>query len=365
MRKLFVPFRRSCTRPDIRPTILLTAVLTALLLLLAGCGSGRENVPTFVPPTASTTSGAASFISRPTYVVTRDTLTEQIVARGDLVAAQQETLLFPMGGVVKEVYVEPGDEVTEGTVLAELNALSVEETLLSRTSSLAIAKLELARVEARVPNTATLVLTSTLGIDLAEARERVNVAEALQANAQAQYDAAVLKAPFDGTVISFNKQQGGSVGAYEAVGLLANLGEVEVQAMLPDTSRARVSAGMAAEVTFDGYAGTTFGGVVTALADDAVASQGALVFPMTIALDPGQTPPPAVQIGADVTIVGEVHADVPWVPANALVMVGDQAYVDVLRDNRIERVPVTLGITDGQRVEVATGLQAGDTIVFP
>ncbi len=270
-----------------------------------------------------------------------------------------------MGGVIKAVYVEPGAQVQAGTVLAELNALSVEETLLQRTSSLAIAKLELARVEARVPNTATLVLTSTLGIDLAEARERVSVAEALQANAQAQYDATVLKAPFDGTVVSFNKQQGGSVGAYETVGVLADLSKVEVQAMLPNTDRDRVSEGMAAEIRLDGYAGTTFSGVVAGLAQDAVVSQGALMFPMTITLDEGQTLPPVVQVGADVTIVGEVHADVPWVPSNALVMVGDQAYVDVLRSNRIERVPVTLGITDNQRVEITGGLQAGETIVFP
>ena len=351
-------------RPKHPSSLLLIAGL-ALLGLLAGCaGSNGDAVPTFVPPTPGTSS-AAGFISRPTYVVTTDTLREEIVTRGELAAAQQLALYFPVSGIVREVAAMPGEEVAEGAVIAVLNAPSQEQDLLQRESALIIARFDLARIEARIPATQTLSETSATYFDLATAQQRLALAEALYDFSKAQYEATVLTAPFAGTLSSFGKQRGNSVAPYETVGILADLSSVTVQAWLPAEARDRVAVGALAQVAIDGYGSTPFTGAVAAIADDAGVWQGELVYALTVALDPGQTLPPATQLGADVTLPGEVRADVPWVPLNALTLVGTQAYLDVLRDNRIERVTVDVGITNGQQAEIVSGIAPGDTIVFP
>jgi len=334
-------------------------------LTLAGCATGDDTIPTFVPPAQSTTAPAASFISRPTYVVTAGTLQEQITARGELAAAQQATLSFSVSGIIKEVSVAAGEEVQEGQVIAALNAPSQQLDLMQRESALTLAQLELARIEARTPETQTLSETSAAYFDLAAARERLALAQALHAFSRAQYEATILTAPFDGILSTFNKVQGSSVTPYEIVGVLADFSAATVQAWLPAESADRVEIGDAAEVQLDGYAGVVYTGAVSAIAGEAAAWQGTLAFPLTVALDANQALPPVAQLGANVVLPGEVHADVPWVPLNALTTVGTQVYLDVLREGSIERVPVQLGITTGQQAEIVSGVAIGDTIVFP
>jgi membrane fusion protein (multidrug efflux system) len=337
----------------------------AVLALLSGCaGSSGNAVPTFVPPTPGASS-AASFISRPTYIVTTDTLREEIVTRGELAAAQQVSLYFTVSGIVKDVAVAPGQEVEAGTVLATLNAPSQEQDLLQRESNLIIAQLDLARIEARTPSTETLSETSPEYFDLATARQRLVLAQALYDFSKAQYEQTILVAPFAGTLSSFGKQRGNPVTPYETVGMLADLSSMTVQAWLPADARDRVTVGDPAQISIDGYGATTYTGAVAAIAGDATVWQGELAFPMTIALDPGQSLPLATQLAAGITLPGEVHADVPWVPVSALTTIGNQAYVDVLRTATIERVPVQVGITNGQQAEIVSGIAVGDTIVFP
>ncbi|MCU0522304.1 MAG: efflux RND transporter periplasmic adaptor subunit [Anaerolineae bacterium] len=230
---------------------------------------------------------------------------------------------------------------------------------------LIIAQLDLARIEAHTPATETLSETSSAYFDLEMARQRLILAQALYDFSKAQYEQTVLTAPFAGTLSTFGKQRGNSVAPYETIGILADLSSVTVQAWLPAENRDRVAVGDLAQVRVDGYGDTLYTGAVAAIADDAGVWQGGLAFAMTIALDPGQSLPPATQLGADVTLPGEVHADVPWVPINALTTVGTQAYLDILRQAKIERVPVQVGITNGQQAEIVSGIAVGDTIVFP
>jgi len=251
--------------------------------------------------------------------------------------------------------VVPGQSVEAGAILAELSAPSQEQNLLQRQSNLTITKLNLQKLEAREAG----------DIDLAIAREQVALAESLYALAQQQHAATVLTAPFAGTVTMFSLQQGSRVAAYETVGTVANLEAVEIRSMLPAEAREQIDVGQSAQIQLDGYGATTFTGTVTELADNAVAWQGTPAFAMVITLDGGQALPATAQIGVDITLLGETHADVPWVPGNALITLGDETYLDVLTAGGIQRLVVETGIVEGQRTEIVSGVQAGDTVVLP
>ncbi len=342
-------------------------VVILALGMLVGCGGGgAEAAPTFVLPTARPTEAATTgFLTRPTYTVTAGTLREEVTVRGELVAAEQAQLFFTVSGVLREVNVAPGDEVAADAVLAALNAPSLEQEVVQRAANLRLAELELARVEARAPSTVTLTATSPVTFELAMARERLSLAEALCAHAEAQLAATVLRAPFAGTVTSFNKQQGGRVDPYEVVGVVADLAAVEVRAMVPADAVGAVSEGMPAEIRLDGYPSTPFTGAVATVAETPVAWQGELAHTMTLAVNAGQALPPVVQVGAEVTLLGEVREAVAWVPESALITLGEQVFVDLLRSSEIERVPVETGIRTGQQVEIVSGVAVGEKVVFP
>ena len=67
---------------------------------------------------------------------------------------------------------------------------------------------------------------------------------------------------------------------------------------------------------------------------------------------------------ADVVIYGGPKRDVVAIPREAVIPGADGArVVKVLGDGRFQPVPVTLGMQSGERVEVLSGLEAGEEIV--
>jgi len=328
-----------------------------LLPLLSACSSASAPaVPTFVAPTPRATSSAAAFINRPTYDVTAATLTEEFAVRGELVAAQQADLAFGIAGMIKSVSVVPGQNVIAGERLAELDAPTQQQNLLQRQANLTIAQLQLQQLRG------TGLATS---IEIAIAEERIKLAESLYALAQQQHGATVLNAPFGGTVVALSKYQGYRVNAYESVGVLADLTQVNVRGYLPAQDRDRIAVGQQARVTVDGFGSTVFTGVVTEIAPEAVSWQGGLAYEFGVELAEGQTLPNIAQVGVGIALTGETHPDVPWVPNSAVITLGGETYLDVLRADGIQRVIVVTGIVQEQRTEIVAGVATGDTVVFP
>ena len=114
----------------------------------------------------------------------------------------------------------------------------------------------------------------------------------------------MLTAPFAGTIVAFSKQQGSRVDAYEAVGVLADLGGVTVRGYLPAEVRERAAVGQAAVVQIDGYGGTPFAGAVSEIAAEAMTWQGRLAYEIGVTLDPDQALPTIARIGADIALAG-------------------------------------------------------------
>jgi len=96
-------------------TFLSILVLTAVLI--TACGNGNTPVSTAVP-------------------VADETSSNTVTAEGTLLPARSAELAFAQGGVVKEILVQPGEQVAEGDVIARL--IGIE----SVQAELAAAKLE-------------------------------------------------------------------------------------------------------------------------------------------------------------------------------------------------------------------------------
>lgn len=330
-------------------------LLLGFALLLVGCGSGASApVPTFVPPTFGALPTPSPLLGRTTTLVMRGDLIDTVTARGELVAEPQAALVFETGGVLTVVNVTPGDVVTKGDVLAEFDATTLQRAALQSASTLAIAKLELAQEE-------ELRADIPYAVDIA--RERVALALALDQYAQAQVEKTVLVAPFSGTLVSFAKQRGDTVKAYESVGILADIENLQVQAMLPVDAVAFVDVGQAVEV---GLNSKTYAATIQSIAPVAQLLQGQSVQEATLRFDAGQAIPPLVGIGVDVRLVRTLRENALLVPADAVITVAGQTYLDVLSDGSvIQRVPVVVGPSAGGAIEIASGVEEGQTVVLP
>jgi multidrug efflux pump subunit AcrA (membrane-fusion protein) len=125
----------------------LLIVIALAILLLVACQQPAENiVPTFVPPTPVPTASALAASTMTTTVVYGD-MVDALETRGRIEARHETNLVFPIGGTLKGLHVAPGDQVTQGQLLAELSAATIESDLIARRYALDLAHLQLAQTE--------------------------------------------------------------------------------------------------------------------------------------------------------------------------------------------------------------------------
>lgn len=182
---------------------------------------------------------------------------------------------------------------------------------------------------------------------------------------QDQIANARLVAPFAGQILSLNIQPGDAAEAYDAVGVLADPNELEITAELGSEELSQMALNQQALVTLRDRPGETFSGTVRQLpypygggtvdtGDDDTAVHVALEGQVDMTL--GEL--------ATVSIVLQEKENVLWLPPAAIRTYQGRDFVVVqLADGSQKRVDVLLGISTDERVEIAAGLEEGQTIV--
>jgi hypothetical protein len=188
---------------------------------------------------------------------------------------------------------------------------------------------------------------------------------------QDQIASAQLIAPFVGQILSLNVQAGDAAQAYEAIGVLADPDALEITAELGSEELSQMALNQEAVITLRDRPGETFGGTVRQLPypyggttvdtgdDDTavhVALQGQAESSAAVDMTLGEL--------ATISIVLQEKENVLWLPPAAIRTYQGRDFVVVqLADGSQKRVDVLLGISTDERVEIAAGLEAGQTIV--
>jgi len=190
----------------------LMSLVGLLLILTAGCGGAampftKAELPTPTPvPTPIVPE-------KPRYVVERGTVLHSVEFLGRVAPVNEEELYFATDGFIKGVFVEKGDQVSEGDVLAELEIedllnqlkqtqveletaqVRLEEAQKEVTYNLARAEknLELAQMRLEQAKSATI----NNDPDVTVAKANLEIAEVAVRSAQADYDRSAWKHGFE------------------------------------------------------------------------------------------------------------------------------------------------------------------------
>ncbi len=296
-------------------------------------------------------------------------------ARAALAAAQAKLDATLAGPSATEVAVKQAS--VDGAAASLASAQDAYELLIAESLEGTVSASELQAKKAAVTNAASSLDIARASLNVAkEGATSADIAasRAGVAQAQASLDAAVLAAddlvltaPEAGTVIEVNIEPGSSLtGAGGPAIVVANLGNLFVEAALDENDYAAVSVGLPVEVLVDALEGATLEGTVTALAQvGEVDANGIVSYALTAAIDPAGTRA-AAGMTVRLDIITERVADVLVIPNEAVRIEGGKQVVDVLEDSGAVRTAhVTLGVTDGSTVEVAGGLTAGQRVVLP
>jgi RND family efflux transporter MFP subunit len=324
-------------------------------------------------------------------------------ASGYVTARRRATISSKITGKVVEVNVEEGMAVKEGQVLARLDDANPRAALAFAEAQAEAARRNIAENEVRLADARVSlgrrmqlvkervvaqseVDTAQADVDsiaarIAAAREMVRVAERQVVIQQTDLDNTVIRAPFSGVAITKDAQPGEMVspvsagGGFTRTGIctIVDMKSLEIDVDVNESYINRVASGQDVTAVLNAYPDWQIPARVITMVPTADRQKATVLVRIAFKqLDPRILP----DMGVKVTFLAPAARDKSpeaagaerrptlLIPKAAVRTDNAQSVVFVVRDgNAVERRAVRTGGEDGNQVEVAAGLTAGEPVV--
>jgi HlyD family secretion protein len=392
-----------------RNRIIIISSIVILLVLLIGAAVAFSRGSTKIDP---------SKLAK----VEKGDLAKSVVATGKVEPITKVEVKSKASGIVKKLYVEYGDRVKQGQLLAQLDKVEIQAqvdqshaALLAAQANLkgAEADYERAKVDAEGPDVPLLQrayqrnlemqksgVVSQSALDDAEkdykmavnkqgvARAQVTVLQAKIAQSQAQVteDEANLKqleeqlsytdivSPIDGIVLSRDVEVGDAVSSILVLGSSATLvmtigdtSKVYVKGKVDESDIGRVYLGQPARIKVESFKDKTFNGVVTKISPMGVEKDNVTTFEVRVSID-NATGELKAEMTANAEIILEEHKNVLQIPEGAIIYDKDRKASVQVPDPKGKdgqtKVAINIGISNGAKTEVLGGLKEGDQVIL-
>ena len=318
-------------------------------------------------------------------VVKRGPIRSTVKAEGEIQAKNQVRIGSDVMGRILEIRVEEGDTVKRGDTLCLIDPSTYLAQVRQAKARLQqdLARLEKAKndyLRAQELYADSLIPSSTLEeakTAYATLQAQIRVDSSLLEEALSTYAKTVITSPIDGVVLGVHKEVGemvvvGTINTPGSVIMdIADLNTLEVEASVDETEVVKIQPGQPVRIRVDAYPDTLFHGVVqrisgiptTTVQAGGTSLQG-VSYPILIRilghpkLYPGMTANCEIITGEkDSTLV------IPFTALGKRTLEGkSRDVVFRIHGDRVEMVPVSLGLTGIRVVEIVDGLSEGDTI---
>jgi RND family efflux transporter MFP subunit len=315
-------------------------------------------------------------------------------ATGYVVAQRKAAVASKATGRLEWLGVREGSEVRAGDVLARLENRDVTAQMEQAAANIKVAEANLAQGEAEL-NDADRALKRSAELlqknfvspaahdtvvarhsraraGIAGFRAAIAAARANHRAAQVAVEQTLIRAPFDGVVLTKNANVGdvitpfsSALGSQAAVVTMADMSTLEVEADVAEGNIAKVHVGQPAEIQLDALPDARFRGEVHRLVPTVDRAKATVTVKVRIVdKDPRVLP----EMSAKVAFLSQEVAKADntpriAVPAPAIVERDGRKVVYVVRERKVTEVPVEVGAAVGDLMQV-NGVKAGDKVVL-
>jgi HlyD family secretion protein len=354
--------------------------------------------------------------------VEKGDLAKSVVATGKVTPILKVEVKSKASGIVKNLLVDYGDTVKKGQLLAQLDKVEIEAQVDQSRAALQAAEANLsssqadyerAKVDAEGPDVPLLKRQYDRNIEMAKdgvvsaqalddadrnykmALNKQNVSKAqvtvlkakiAQAQAEVAQDQANLKqleeqlsytdiiSPLDGVVLSRDVQMGDAVSSILVLGsgatLVMTLGdtsEVYVKGKVDESDIGKVYLGQPARIKVESFKDKTFYGKVTKISPMGVEKDNVTTFEVRVSINnPGGEL--KAEMTANAEIILEEHKNVLQIPEGAILYDKDKKASVEIPDSKAKdgkkKLAVNIGISNGAKTELLSGLKEGDQVVL-
>ena len=354
--------------------------------------------------------------------VERSDIARSVVATGTIEPLTKVEVKSKASGIVEKILVDAGQHVKEGQVLAELDKEQLRAAVEEETANLQVAQAALQAseaayqknlVDAEGPDVPFLKKDMDRAHDLynqglialnvmqdaeknyqlalnkqlsaqrnaemsraqvAQAKAQIAQAKAALENAQENLNYATITSPIDGEVLSKDVEVGDAVSSILVLGSQATLvmtlgdtSEVYVKGKVDESDIGRVFLGQNARIVVESFKDKTFQGKVTKIAPLGVEKDNVTTFEVRVSIQ-NSTGELRANMSANAEIILEEKKGVLVAPEGALVFDKDKnASVEIpdpKADTGRKKVAVRVGISNGVKAEILSGLDQGQKVIL-
>lgn len=266
------------------PGLLVGGLLGLAALGVSGCGRGEASEAPRIQ---------ASPVLRQNMRITAE-------ATGSVEPVRSVEVKSKASGEVLRLYVDVGDYVEPGTLLATIDPRDVDNAFEQAVADLGVAEAKMEISRAQLGRSEQLfeagVITQqefeSQRLDFANSQASLVKSQFNKELRELQKQDVTIRAPAAGTILTRNVEEGnviqsasGSVSGGTALFIMANLAEVQIRVLVDETDMGQIKAGLEASVQVEAYPGRTFPGVVEKMEPQAVNQQNVTMFPVIVRLD--------------------------------------------------------------------------------
>jgi RND family efflux transporter MFP subunit len=305
---------------------------------------------------------------------TPSTLSSELALPGNTQAFTDTPIYSRTSGYLKNWFFDIGAHVRKGQLMAQIETPELDQQLQVAQADLksAQANLDLANTtSARYQNLLKTNSVSKQETDVAvsDAAAKKAAVDASMANVRRLEQLQSFEnvyAPFDGIVTARNTDIGRLISAGQnttpqELFHLAAIGKIRVYVSVPEAYSPSIKTGDKATLTLDEYPGRSFEGTIAR--NSSAIDQSTRTLNVEVDID---NPKGELLPGAYVFVHFKVpeHATSLMVPSNTLLFRAQGLQVGVVRNHRVQLVPVKIGKDAGATVEIASGLTTNDAVIL-
>jgi RND family efflux transporter MFP subunit len=368
--------------PPPRRTLRLWLVALAALATVAAFATWRLSNGRVVVQTATAT------LAWPSQQITL------LNATGYVAPQRKASISSKATGRLEWLGVLEGSRVKRGELIARLENRDVSAALGQAQANVQVARANLAQAEAELvdarnayqrsadllaqkfiaqsANDAAQARYNKAAANVAAMKAAIQAALASERSAQVAFDQTLIRAPFDGVILTKNANVGDNITPFSsaadtkgAVVTMADMDTLEVEADVSESSLSKISVGQPVEVQLDAFPALRLPGVVARMVPTVDRSKATLMVKVRfLDRDPRVLPDMSARVAflSRPLRPGE-HTPLVALPQAALAWRDGRQLAFVVKDGKLREVPVTAGRRIGELVAV-NGLAAGEQVVL-
>ena len=305
-----------------------------------------------------------------------------LTASGYVVAQRKAAVASKATGRLVYLGVVEGDRVKKGEVLARIEDTDVKASLDQAKANLQLNQADLKDAEQWLARQKKLLdsgVSMQSDYDGAEARYHrvlasIDVAKATVTGAEVALENTLIRAPFDGTVLTKDADVGemvvpmaASVGSRAAVVTIADMSSLQVEADVSESNIERILSNQPCEITLDAYPAVRYQGYVAKIVPTADRAKATVMVKVGFKSYDSKVLPEMSAKVLFLTKTSEVAQTAAkpllTVPLSSVVSRNGKKVVYTVRDNKAVETAITIGKEFGSYEEILSGLSVGDKVI--